>query len=122
MGFKLPPSGTPPYAPQGNRWKQSAAKISAASSGSFIGQRPPPPLIPKGGVTTNEPLAQRPPPPEIPKDIAPVLAPREGLAFGDLEPVPQPTTPTTPFDVARREAVAAPSTPQLPQPLTPTPT
>ena len=48
MGFKLPPSGTPPYVPQGNRWKQSAAKSSAASAGSFIGQRPPPPMIPKG--------------------------------------------------------------------------
>ena len=69
----------------------------------------------------NEPLAQRPPPPEVPKAIASVLAPREGIAFGDLEPLPQPTTPTTPIDVARREAVAAPGTPQSPQPLSPTP-
>ena len=121
MGFKLPASGTPPYVPQGNRWKQSAAKSSAASAGSFIGQRTTPQMIPKGGVTTNEPLAEKPPTPRIPQAIAPVLAPREGIAFGDLDPVQQPTTPTSPFD-ARREAVAAPSTPQLPQPLTPTPT
>ena len=69
-------------------------------------------MMPKGGVTTNDPLDQRPPPPPVPN--AHVVAPREGLAFGDLEPLPiagaQPQTPTTPVEppttiyVAGREA------------------
>ena len=120
IGYKLPPTGTPPCVPPGNRWKQWNFKNPATGAITSPTKRPPP-MVPKGGVTTNEPLAQRPPPPEVPKALAHLLAPREGIAFGDLDPLPQPTTPTTPIDVARREADAVPGTPQSPQTLSPTP-
>ena len=73
-------------------------------------------MIPKGGVTTNEPLAERPPVPKIPQAIAPGIALLEEIAFGDLDPVQQPAAPTSHLD-ARREAVATPTIPILPHPL-----
>ena len=114
-GFKPPPLGAPPHTPQG-RWTRAAAKSPAA--------RPPPPAIPKEGVTSNHPLTERPPIPEIPHAIAPVTALREEIAFGDLKPIQQPIAPTSDFD-ARREAGAR-TIPVVTQPLdvpeVPTPT
>ena len=71
-GFKPPPLGARPRTPQG-RWTRAGAKSPAA--------RPPPPAIPKEGVTSNHPLTERPPVPEIPHAIAPVTALREEIAF-----------------------------------------
>ena len=103
IGYKLPPTGAPPCVPPGNRWKQWSFKNPATGAITSPTKRPPP-MMPKGGVTTNDPLNQRPPPPPVPKEN---FAPREGLAFGDLEPLPiaaaQPRTPT-PSYVAGREA------------------
>ena len=105
-GFKSPPIGAPPHTPQG-RWSRAGAKSPAT--------RPPPPAIPKDGVTSNIPLTERPPVPDIPHAIPPVTALREEIAFGDLEPLQQPIAPTS--SDARREAGAGIVIPVVTQPL-----